>query len=144
MYEILIFVSGLLIGWGCCSKFTGIGSFVLEDEMINIITREQKIENVPKSWAEQYVGYVGCDKSKKREKLFELEAAGQLSQESINETIGNTSWTELRCDNCKKDKDALVRIGDEPDYDSRWQDLCLDCLGKAQKLLTQKEGSKDG
>lgn len=44
------------------------------------------------------------------------------------------SWVEQSCDECGLNFDTLIRIGDEPDYEMRWQDLCAGCLQAAVKL----------
>jgi len=49
--------------------------------------------------------------------------------------IGNCGWTKNACDVCDRQFSALIRIGDEPDYDARWQDLCVDCLTSALETL---------
>lgn len=49
----------------------------------------------------------------------------------FNEAMGRTDWTSNHCDECGEDFDTLVHIGNEPDYDARYQRLCSDCLSKA-------------
>ena len=48
----------------------------------------------------------------------------------------------MYCDGCGTDSEYLVRFGqepisDEPDGESRWQDLCRECLVQAAALLEQ-------
>lgn len=54
--------------------------------------------------------------------------------EEINKLIGNDSWTDNKCDECGAQSETLVRLGEEPDYEARWQDLCGSCLLEASKL----------
>lgn len=46
--------------------------------------------------------------------------------------------TMSECDECGRDCDILIHIGDEPDYDARWQDLCVPCLNNAISLAQPK------
>lgn len=51
--------------------------------------------------------------------------------EDVNAIMGNTSWTELKCDECKQDVDDVIQLGDEPGYDSATVCVCYECLTKA-------------
>ena len=57
------------------------------------------------------------------------------SPAQIAKVIGNTSWTDLTCDQCKKSVTLLVTVGDERDYESSTADLCKKCITKAFKLM---------
>lgn len=50
---------------------------------------------------------------------------------------GNTpTWTDVpTCDECGQSKDAVVRIGEEPDYESSTAFVCRDCLSEALGLV---------
>jgi hypothetical protein len=43
----------------------------------------------------------------------------------------------MTCDACGKDVDAIMRIGDEPDYEARYIDLCVDCLSHAAAIKVE-------
>lgn len=50
--------------------------------------------------------------------------------------IGNTTWTDLQCDECEQDHlDSVLKLGALPDSESRTVTLCASCLQKAAKLL---------
>jgi hypothetical protein len=53
------------------------------------------------------------------------------TQQQIKEVIGNGSWTRLKCDECGKEVQATIEVGQEPDYESATANLCIDCLRKA-------------
>ena len=55
--------------------------------------------------------------------------------EEANEIIGNDSWTEIRCSQCHNLKNVVVRVGEEPDFDSATSYICKDCLEKALKMI---------
>src|SRR5690348_10271210 len=49
----------------------------------------------------------------------------------VDEIIGNDSWTGLKCNECgDPDNDAVVQVGEEPDYESATAYLCLTCVEK--------------
>lgn len=49
--------------------------------------------------------------------------------------IGNDSWCcPQRCDECGDRKWQVVRLGEEPDYESATANICVDCLRKALAL----------
>lgn len=98
--------------------------------MIDIIKKSDIVANVPKRWLAQYKDYKDTggafDKGLKTASLLALPHG--FSAQEVNDIIGNTSWTENKCDECGLDRVYLLRIGAQPDYDARWLDLCEDCL----------------
>lgn len=61
----------------------------------------------------------------------------------FNIAIDHPSWTENRCDECGEDFDILLHIGDDVDYDARWQCLCAGCIVKALGVLAEYEEKND-
>jgi hypothetical protein len=57
--------------------------------------------------------------------------AETATPEDIAAIIGNESWTRLSCDECGKDTDAVLTVGQEPDYDSHTASLCRSCVKRA-------------
>jgi hypothetical protein len=57
------------------------------------------------------------------------------TRQSVAEIIGNDSWAEMSCDECGVERNTLIRFGDDPDYEARWQDLCSDCLCAGLDML---------
>lgn len=49
----------------------------------------------------------------------------------------NSRWSKPPCDECGTEKDALVQVGQEPDYESSTASICKDCLIKALSLFEQ-------
>jgi hypothetical protein len=68
-----------------------------------------------------------------RLKALDLETC---SAADVDKAIGRSGWAELKCDACDTPVKKIVRIGAEPDYEARWQDLCRECLIKALKIIT--------
>ena len=108
-----------------------------------LITKLDIILGVAKRWRSQYndAGLDTLDYQRphqtKRDILNQLEALDLTSatQEEVNKIIGNDSWTALKCDECGEDVDAVVRVGEEPNYESQTACVCRACLAKAAQLL---------
>ncbi len=100
---------------------------------MKVVYKADVVKAAPVRWRDQYARYENySEKHLITKKLMALE--WPFTSEQVNEIIGNTSWTAMTCDECGNDFPSLVRIGAEPDYDARWQDLCKSCLQKAVEL----------
>ena len=65
-----------------------------------------------------------------------LEMDGRGTAADYERVIGNSSWCcETRCDECGTESWDVVRLGEEPDYESSTANVCLGCLRKAVALL---------
>jgi hypothetical protein len=54
----------------------------------------------------------------------------------VAEIIGNSFWVHERaCDECGKETWEVVRLGEQPGYDSSTACVCRDCLRAALRLL---------
>lgn len=69
-----------------------------------------------------------------RERLSGLDLETAMEAD-VDTAIGTKGWASNVCDECGVDHETLVRIGEEPDYEARWIDLCADCLSKASALV---------
>ena len=98
------------------------------------ITRQMMADDAAKRWRAQYPkGH--CDASK--EAIYEALAAlpAGTAPNDVDAIIGNGSWTDLNCDECgAEDVDFVVRVGEDPDYESHTARLCGVCID----LLKQK------
>lgn len=105
---------------------------------MRLVHRREVIDSAPSLWEKQYSCYSNMpDKIAIMHKLNALVLP--ILREDVDAIIGNGSWTQNLCDECQGDFETLVRIGSEPDYDRRWQDLCVDCLAKALALATSPD-----
>ena len=109
---------------------------------MHIITERQIIQEVRERWLTQYASYRDTDRLwDKARTVGESRAAvntldlDKCTRADVDRAIGNTSWAANECDECKQHRPVLVHFGDDPGYDARWQDVCLDCLSKAADLL---------
>jgi len=101
---------------------------------MEIITKRQVIQGVQERWNRQY--------SRMRSNHPLINVGPQLeslnldivSADDVNKIIGNNSWTALSCDECKKDVEAIIVVGEEPDYESSTARVCFDCIRKAAAM----------
>ena len=76
----------------------------------------------------------------KSEILIKLRALNleTATPRDIKTIIGNGSWTNLECNECGIDeKDAVMCLGEPPDYESATIYICLSCLKKALELFSK-------
>lgn len=97
---------------------------------MRLITRKGLAPKVAARWKNNYFKNgewrYGEDK---KDIYLRLEGIGlNPTPEEVNEAIGNSSWTDVRCDECGKYVDEVVQVGQEPDYDSCTANICKPCL----------------
>lgn len=98
-----------------------------------LITRRDVIRGIAKRWHEQYGDNPerhGPDKTEIYRGLLALDLE-TCSPADVEAVIGNATWTRLKCNGCGRDVDAVVQVGDEPDYESSTADLCRSCAEAA-------------
>lgn len=112
---------------------------------MKLITRYQKAAKVEALWYQQYSRNTNTwhnpatwpdAKGQTGREIHEgLVALGSFpSPEDVNKVVGNTSWTDIRCDECSKSVEQVVQLGEDPDYESSTAYICIPCLKKAVKL----------
>jgi hypothetical protein len=104
---------------------------------MKMITERARIKSVLERWnkcypTEKYAP--GNDKHRIRLALGTLDLK-TVDQDAITAIIGNSSWTNITCDNCGKSVDKAARLGDEPGNDMPSALVCITCLRKAAKEL---------
>ena len=113
---------------------------------ITIVTKRDVIRSVPKAFRTQYgrnPGEVAAWSKSQKTKGELVNAADALDVETCTaeemDAAIETKWCGHKCDECDLEKDALVRIGQEPDYEARWVDICSDCLALAADRLDKSQ-----
>jgi hypothetical protein len=96
------------------------------------ITRQTLANEVSHRWESQYRNSTIADKVDIGVKLKEL--GDSPDPDKVDEIIGNRSWTRIHCDSCNKEKDAVIQLGEEQDYESATANVCVDCLREALSL----------
>ena len=96
--------------------------------MFKVITERDRIRQVVSKWSHTYDnGLYGEDKLKILEKLRLLDLE-KVSAEEIASIIGNSTWTDLTCDECNKRVKEVFQVGEEYDYASTTIRLCVRCI----------------
>ena len=103
---------------------------------MRITTRKERCQAALERWAKQYKR---CPARAFQTATLLALPPEQRTPAVINAIIGNDSWTRHECDECGKDKEVLVLIGSEPDWDAQWQELCHECLLKAADLASKRQ-----
>lgn len=107
-------------------------------ERSTILTERDIIRSVPGRYHAAYDNYKSRAGGRwPSDVSAELDALDveTCTREAVDEIIGNTTWTRNLCDSCGHHAKTLIRLGDEPEYDARWQDICLECLEAAVSTL---------
>lgn len=104
---------------------------------MEIVSKQTKLASLYERWAEQYPPDVMDDKWGAVTKR--LREDPPKTCEEADELIGNNSWTRIRCYQCEEEKDVVVRVGEEPDYESSTSWICKDCLNIALKMIEDYE-----
>lgn len=95
------------------------------------ITKRGKILEVVRRWTSQYRDPPPSSMTaEKTTKLKSLDLSTATESE-ITAIIGNPSWTAIRCDECGRNVEKAILVGEEPDYESSTATVCEACLIQA-------------
>jgi len=112
---------------------------------MKLISKTERVETVPSRWKNQYFQKgqwtYGDNKERIYNKLIKLDP---LTEEAIVQIIGNSSWTQNICDECGKDCDILIEVGEETDYESSTARICHECLSAALFLVCYQRQKEQG
>lgn len=106
-----------------------------------VTTLQQVVDSVPERYKMQYCRYgkwggLSPEFGPPEDTYNRLMALpSPLSKQDVDEIIQNTSWTRLQCDECQREVETIVRLGEEPDYESSTARICPDCLRQAISLI---------
>jgi hypothetical protein len=105
---------------------------------LKLITQRDEIRSVRTRHAEQYSNWTDDQRFADGTRIGDARAflAGLDLETCTLDDLGKwRSWGEIECDVCGKSCETLVRIGEDPDYEARWIDICAEDLAKASKLI---------
>lgn len=106
---------------------------------MKFITRQIRANDAARAWNAQHWGSKDPHKIDIGENLSSLGKTP--SPDDVDETIGNGAWTTVPfCDECEKDSDLVVQLGEDPDYESNTAFICLECLRSALNGATVSGG----
>jgi len=110
---------------------------------MNLTTKREIIRRVPAHWRQTYTPFQKWDDSKgKIAKELDRINVETATEDDIERIIGNRSWTRMTCDECKKEVDALIQVGEPPDYESRTAQLCPECVRAAFSLANNADDQR--
>ena len=66
-----------------------------------------------------------------------LRLPKDVSEAQVIKILGNSSWTELICDECDIDSEIVVVIGKSSSYENSTAQICLKCLLLAIQLTDE-------
>lgn len=103
---------------------------------MKIITKQGLASGAAERWKGHYQSQIWFNESSdKREIHKALVALGENPLPcDVDKVIGNNSWTYLSCDECSKEVEVVVQLGEEPNYESATAQICFPCLKKAVKF----------
>lgn len=102
-----------------------------------VITTRDRIKDVAKRWKAQYHskgGWVVPIFGNREEVYLDLKKLNidTCKKEDVDNIIGNTSWTDLTCNECNRHRNSLVILEKSESY----FEICPSCLTKAKEKIT--------
>jgi len=106
---------------------------------MKIITIEDRIKSVAQRYKNQYqYTWDSCIFGRKNHQLHYDLLLKAKTKEDVANALQRFGWVELRCDECRKEINTVIQMGEEPDYESSTALLCIDCLKEAIKHIEEK------
>lgn len=95
-----------------------------------VLTVRDRWLNQYKSYADdQKVGWSNKTAGQIRKELAALDLAA-CAPADVDAVLGTSGWAKNECDECDEDFPVVIQVGQEPDYEARWQNLCPTCLAE--------------
>lgn len=112
---------------------------------MEVITKQQLINTVAERFKGQYFRagwrdasffrHRGTSPKLVHEQLVEL--GDDATGEQVAEIIGNSGWTRNECDECQREREVVVQLGEELSYESSTAKVCLECLARATSMCLE-------
>ena len=106
---------------------------------MKLVTERIRAREVASQWAKAYPldgPYGKCEKKQSIARQLNDLNGETATADEIASIIGNNSWCgPSKCDECGANVDAVVEIGEEPDYESHTATICLPCLQLAVAMI---------
>ena len=116
----------------------------MSNATVDVITTRKRIPDVAARWKAQYfqrerwmITSMG-DTEEVYWKLRDLDTV-RATEDDVEDIIGNRSWTRVTCEHCGLDVEAVVVLGETPDYDSATAHVCEACLVAALDAIRKEE-----
>lgn len=106
---------------------------------MKVLTKRDLINNVVVAFENQFGANPTNPRWKKtRDRLRKLKLA-KASEKDVERIIGNRSWTEMRCAECKQDCKEAMQLGSDMDCEHAPVYLCTKCLEHAHSELRAEQ-----
>jgi len=117
---------------------------------MQVTTQRSIIKDLPKRWRDTYApfdndsflfasrnGYSDAPTKQEIADTLDTLDMDTTTPEEISNIIGNDSWTRLVCNECNKEVDTIITMGESRDYESNTTDLCINCVTDAYNTINQ-------
>lgn len=102
---------------------------------MNKTTKNDRVDSAIEKYREAYPKpFKFRDGKTSEDTINALKNEADLTEDKVCGIVGNNSWTNLICDECKLDCQELVTLGEAPNYESSTASICKSCLAKALAL----------
>jgi Pyruvate/2-oxoacid:ferredoxin oxidoreductase delta subunit len=104
---------------------------------MKLITRQSKVKGAIQSFLNNYPQYNKSNSpfyTKERYNKVVALDPDTATPEDV-EMVLNPSWVQCMCYECGCCVDAVVQMGQEPDYESIWVEVCKGCLQRALGMV---------
>jgi len=107
---------------------------------MNILIAQNEVRNVAERWREQYGPGWGNLRNGDSKAIYEglKNLPPDATPADVAAVIGNCSWLEWQCVECRENVDAAVDLGG----DDEGCFICFRCLEAAWKLIQAKQMEK--
>ncbi len=99
---------------------------------MKLITRQTRANDAYILWRDRCTESLADEYIDKQKAISSL--GEDLSPDNIDRIMGDKTWTETVCDECKSNNYDVVELGDEHGYDSNTANICKLCLAKALSM----------
>jgi len=111
---------------------------------MNVTTREDMARGAADRFFVQYGPKFGVYEFGDSRKAYDaLIALGDNPSVSAVEEVCK-GWTMLTCNECRRYVDAVVQVGEVPDYESDTASICQSCAHRARTLIDAVAASDTG
>jgi hypothetical protein len=107
---------------------------------MKLITRQSKVKPAIELFFKNYPHYANkYGPFYTPERYNAVKALGDNPTADEVAEVLNFSWVQCICNECNKECESVVQVGQEPDYESSTARLCKECLYKAFDIAAKGE-----
>lgn len=106
---------------------------------MKVLTKRELINNVVVAFEHQFGTSPKSPRWKQTGDRLRKLKLSKASEKDVEKIIGNRSWTEMRCAECKRDCDEAMQLGSDFDREHGPVYLCTKCLEHAHSELRAEQ-----